>query len=123
MIGQWRYSFLADKLSAAMHIAERVYSLAQEQDDPRLMIGAYNALAATLYNRGDFESARQHAMRGVRIWRSGGGQSHQKTSIRRDRNRVVRLPALRPDDRAGLRQAFLPQIGSIFFETSSILKL
>jgi hypothetical protein len=61
---------MADKLSAAMRIAERVYSLAQEQDDPRLMIGAYHVLAATLYNRGDFESARQHAMRGVEVWRS-----------------------------------------------------
>ena len=25
---------------------------------------------------GDFESSRQHAMHGIRIWRSGGGQSH-----------------------------------------------
>ena len=75
LIGQWRYSFMADKLSAAMRIAERVYSLAQEQDDPRLMIGAHHALAATLYNRGDFESARQHAMRGLQIWRSGAVQS------------------------------------------------
>ena len=29
----------------------------------------------TLYFLGDFEAARQHAMRGVRIWRSGGVQS------------------------------------------------
>jgi hypothetical protein len=34
-----------------MKIAERVYSLAQEQDDPTLMIAAYNGLAAT---RSDF---------------------------------------------------------------------
>ena len=59
-----------------MQIAERVYSLAQEQDDPTLMIGAYDALAATLYFLGDFESSRQYAMRGVQIWRSGGVQSH-----------------------------------------------
>ena len=75
LIGQWRYSFMADKLSTAMRIAERVYSLAQEQDDPRLMIGAYHALTATLYNRGDFECARQHAMRGLQIWRSGAVRS------------------------------------------------
>ena len=34
--GQWRYSLVTDKLTAAMQIAERVYSLAQEQDNPAL---------------------------------------------------------------------------------------
>ena len=36
------------------------------------MIGAYRALAGTLYFLGDFEAARQYALRGVQIWRSGG---------------------------------------------------
>jgi tetratricopeptide (TPR) repeat protein len=76
LIGQWRYTLVTDKLSAAMQIAERVYSLAQEQDDPTLMIWAYNALACTAYFLGDFESARKYAMHGVQIWRSGVGQSH-----------------------------------------------
>src|SRR5262249_18995030 len=58
-----------------MQIAERVYSLAQEQDDPTLMIWAYNSLAVTLYYLGDFEASGQNAMRGVRIWRSGNVQS------------------------------------------------
>ena len=44
---------------------KRVYSLAQEQNDSALMIGAYRALACTLYFLGDFETARQYAMRGV----------------------------------------------------------
>ena len=59
-----------------MQIAERVYSLAQEQNDPEVIIGAYGSLAATLYFLGDFESARQYAMHGVQIWGSGDGQSH-----------------------------------------------
>ena len=66
---------MTDKLTATMQIAERVYSLAQEQNDPALMIGAYRALACTLYYLGDFEAARQYAMRGVQIWRSGSVQS------------------------------------------------
>ena len=37
-----------------MQIAERVYSLAQEQNDSALMIGAYSALAGTLYYFGQF---------------------------------------------------------------------
>jgi serine/threonine protein kinase/predicted ATPase len=73
--GLWRYSLVTDKLSATMQIAKRVYSLAQEQNDSALMIGAYRALAVTLFYLGDFDSARRYAMRGVQIWRSGGVQS------------------------------------------------
>jgi tetratricopeptide (TPR) repeat protein len=63
-------------MSATMQIAERVYSLAQEQNDAALMLGAYSGLACTLLFLGHFESARQYAMRGVRIWRSGSVQSY-----------------------------------------------
>ena len=73
--GQWRYSIVTDKLTATLQIAKRAYSLAQEQTNAALMIGAYRALAVTLYFLGDFETARQYAMRGVEIWRSGGVQS------------------------------------------------
>ena len=66
LIGQWRHSLVTDKLSATMQIAKRVYSLAQEQYEPALLIGAYRALTATLYFLGDFETARQYAMRGVK---------------------------------------------------------
>ena len=76
LIGQWRHSLNTGKLSAAMQVAERLYSLAQEQDDPTLKIWAYNALAATHLFLGDFESARQYAMDGLQIWRSGGAPSH-----------------------------------------------
>ena len=76
LLAQWRYSVMTDKLSATIRIAERVYSLAQEQNDAALMIGAYRALAATLYFLGDFESARQYAMCGLQIWRSEGVQSY-----------------------------------------------
>jgi hypothetical protein len=74
LIGQWRYSLQTDKLTAAMQIAERVYSLAQEQNDAGLMIGACQALAATFYFSGDFAAAQQYAMRGLQIWRSSDVQ-------------------------------------------------
>jgi hypothetical protein len=76
LVGQWRYSLMTDRLSATMQIAKRVYSLAQEQNDPALMLGAYRALAVTLHYLGDFEAARQCAMRGLQIWRSGNVQYH-----------------------------------------------
>jgi predicted ATPase len=75
LVGQWRYSLVTDKLTATIRIAKRVYSLAEEQNESTRMIGAYRALAGTLYFLGDFESARQYAMRGIQILRSGAVQS------------------------------------------------
>ncbi|MBV8969643.1 MAG: hypothetical protein JO331_11375, partial [Verrucomicrobia bacterium] len=75
LIGQWRYSLVTDKLTSTMQIAGRVYSLAQEQNDSALMIGAYRALAVALYFLGDFEAAQKNAIRGVKTWRSKGVQS------------------------------------------------
>jgi serine/threonine protein kinase/predicted ATPase len=79
LIGQWRYSIHTDKMSAAMKIAKRVRSLAQEQNEAPLAIEAYRALACTLLFLGDFERARQYAMRAVQIWRSGNVQLHSDT--------------------------------------------
>src|SRR5580704_2514795 len=76
LMGQWRYSLYTDTLTAAMQVAKRVYSLAQEQNDSALMIGAYRALAGTHHFSGDSETARQFAVRGVQLWRSGGVQSY-----------------------------------------------
>ena len=75
LVGQWRHSLVTDKLSATMQIAQRIYSLGREQNDPALKVGAYRALAPTAYFLGDFETAREYALRGVEIWRSGGVQS------------------------------------------------
>ena len=58
-----------------MQVAKRVYSLAQEHNDLALMMEGYRALASTLYFLGDFEPARQYAMRCIEIWRSGDVQS------------------------------------------------
>src|SRR5262249_40521972 len=73
--GQWRYSLVTDKLSATLEIAKRAYSLAQEQNDAALMIGADRALAVTLYYLGDFEAGQHYARRGVEAWRAGGGRA------------------------------------------------
>jgi hypothetical protein len=35
------------------------------------MIGAYHISAATLYHLSEFQTAREYAVRGVQIWRSG----------------------------------------------------
>jgi adenylate cyclase len=78
LMAQWRHSDTTGKLSEALQIAERLYSLAQEQNNPTLMIEAYRALATTLYFLGDFETARQFAIGGIEIWRSGTVQSQSE---------------------------------------------
>jgi hypothetical protein len=50
LMGQWRYSLDTDKLTATMRIAERVCALAEEQNNPALIVGAYHISAATLEN-------------------------------------------------------------------------
>jgi serine/threonine protein kinase/predicted ATPase len=77
LMGQWRYSHATEKLTTTIQIAQRVYSLAQEQSDPAQLVGACNALAGTLYFMGDFESAHQYAARGAQIWRSEKARSHK----------------------------------------------
>ena len=75
LMGQWYYSLLTAKLSTTLPIAKRVYSLAQQQNDAQIMLGACYALAVTFYYSGDFETARQYATLGVQIWRSSSAQS------------------------------------------------
>jgi serine/threonine protein kinase len=75
LVGRWRHSLVTDKLTVTMQIAERIYSLGQEQNDSALKVGACRALAPTAYFLGDFEAARAYAMRGIKIWRSGGLES------------------------------------------------
>ncbi len=75
LMGQLRYSVVADKLTAAMPLAKRLYSLAQEQNDPTLMIGACTAVGGAHYYLGDFQTARQYTTRALQIWRSGGVRS------------------------------------------------
>ena len=75
LVGQWRHSLMADRLSATLQIAKRLCTLAQEQNDTLLLIGAYGALACTLYCLGDIETCGQYAMLGLQLWRSLGAQS------------------------------------------------
>ena len=75
LTGQWVFSLVTEKLSATMQIAKRVYSLAQEQHDSALMIGDAALWPSRMYFLGDFEAARQYAMCGLKIWRSGDVQS------------------------------------------------
>jgi len=73
--GQFRFSNNGDRVSASLQIAKRIYALAQQQNEPALMIGACTALTITHYQLGDFETSAQYVKQGLDIWRSGGAQS------------------------------------------------
>jgi serine/threonine protein kinase/tetratricopeptide (TPR) repeat protein len=76
LMGQWRFSSnAADRLSAALQIAKRIYAFAQRQNEPAMMIGACTALTITHFQLGDLETSGQYAKHGLDIWRSGGAQS------------------------------------------------
>ena len=75
LLGQGRYTLMTGKLSAAMQIAERIHALAQEQNDARLILAAYQVFAAIFYLMGEFDSSRKYARHGVQICRSGSVQS------------------------------------------------
>jgi hypothetical protein len=61
-------------VSVALQIAKRIYALAQQQNEPAMMIGACTALTITHYQLGDVETSGQYVKRGLDIWRSGGAQ-------------------------------------------------
>jgi serine/threonine protein kinase len=75
LLSQWRYALATDRLTVAMEIAERIYSLADGLHNETLMVGAYRALATTHLLEGNFELGLKHARHGVQIWRQGGGSS------------------------------------------------
>ena len=81
LTGQWFYSLMTDTVTGTMQIANRVRSLAEEQNDPALIMGSYRHFAATLYYGGDFENAREYAVSGIRIWRSGDARSQVEELI------------------------------------------
>ena len=70
-----RRAEISGAASATMQFAKRLYSLAQEQKDSTLMIGACVQMAVTTWVSGDFETSRQYTTRALQIWRSGGGRS------------------------------------------------
>ena len=49
LVGRWRHSFVTDKPTVTMQIAQRIHSLGREQNDSALKVGAYRALAPTAY--------------------------------------------------------------------------
>ena len=76
LMGQWRYSLVTDKLTARMRLAERVYSLAQEQNDARLMIGAYRRFGSHALLFGRLRDPRDNTP--CVVFRSGAQEAYSR---------------------------------------------
>ena len=72
LLGQVRNTLHGDKLSVAMQIAQRVHALAQEQNDARLMLAAYQVFAAVFTFWGSL--TRPGNARGM-VFRSGAREA------------------------------------------------
>ena len=73
LMGHWRFSLITDKLTATMQIAERVCTLAEEQNNPALKVGAYHTVGSDALQFGRF--SRPHAnTRGVAFKSGARGQ-------------------------------------------------
>ena len=62
------FSNVTANLAATMAIAQRLYSLAQKQNDAALRVGEYRGLAGRWFFRGRFKTAQRDARRGVELW-------------------------------------------------------
>jgi hypothetical protein len=66
LMGQWRYIHMTDKQSAAMQIAERMHSLAQEQNDSTLILKTEMALDSARVRSGSVSfSIRVESFSGI----------------------------------------------------------
>ena len=59
LVGHWRFSLHTEKLTAAMRIAERVCTLAEEQNNPALKVGAYHISDSNALQFGRFPGRTQ----------------------------------------------------------------
>jgi transcriptional regulator with AAA-type ATPase domain/predicted ATPase len=64
------------ELQQVRELAEQRLSLAQQQDDPVLLLGAHDALGAILYHLGEFALARRHLEQGIALSHTQGPQAH-----------------------------------------------
>jgi tetratricopeptide (TPR) repeat protein len=70
LTSQWRNSLVTDKMSTTLRIAEDVHKLAEEIDNPALLMGAYRSLTDTLHFVGDFTRSKEYSEKGIRLWES-----------------------------------------------------
>ncbi|MCZ6874848.1 MAG: AAA family ATPase, partial [bacterium] len=68
MMGLWNCYLLRGTLPQAQDLAEELLHLAEEINNPALLLAAYRALGTTLTSRGDFTAARDSLEQGLALY-------------------------------------------------------
>jgi TOMM system kinase/cyclase fusion protein len=64
----WAYYLVAAKLQTALEVAEQYRALAQNAQDPELLLETCQLMGLTLHHLGDLVAARAHLQRGVALY-------------------------------------------------------
>ena len=68
LFGLWMVHNVRGEIRASLVLGEQLLSVAQELDDPSLLVQAHYVLMCTVYELGDFSSAYRHAEQGLTLY-------------------------------------------------------
>jgi predicted ATPase len=68
LFGLWYFYLMRVQLKAAHELAEQLFSLAKNIQDPALLLEAHYAVGATLWVLGEFVSAREHFEQSIALY-------------------------------------------------------
>jgi predicted ATPase len=66
--GLWQFYFVRAECRTARELGEQLLSLAQQVQDPVLLVPAYRALGTILFSLGEFVAARKHLDQGIALY-------------------------------------------------------
>jgi predicted ATPase len=74
--GLWMYYEVSSRLTKSRALAERLFSLAQNAQDPDLLIQAHVAFTVTTFSQGELIATREHAEQGTALYDRKRHQTH-----------------------------------------------
>jgi predicted ATPase len=76
LFGLWRFYLLRPDLQKACELAEQMMRLAQNSQDPALLLEAHRALGASLHLLGELRQGRRHLEQGIALYDIHKHRSH-----------------------------------------------
>jgi class 3 adenylate cyclase/predicted ATPase len=76
LFGLRRFHLVRGEFLTARELGEQLLSLAQREQDPALLVGAYRALGSTLFHLGEFGAAQAHLAQGLTLYDAQRHRSH-----------------------------------------------
>lgn len=76
--GLWMHYHIRSDYKTAFDLGQQLLRLAQVVDDPALLLGAHQALGATMYLQGKLATAQEHLEQGLRLYELYEIEQHRK---------------------------------------------